>query len=118
MLKDLFASQWDSDVDSNSDSELESDSDLGNSSSSLVSSCESITHESLSGKFEIILHQQKLLGIAHQLWPAATLLCNYLERNLLSLYPDQSIFNILELGAGTGLCGLFLGKAIFTTLQL
>lgn len=53
------------------------------------------------------------LGIAHQLWPVAKLMCNYLDENshLLSKHTGGSI-NILELGAGVGLCGLFATAAL------
>ena len=55
----------------------------------------------------IILREQKAKGIAHQLWPAARSLLQYLEENINEFIPDPSKTVVLELGAGIGLCGLF-----------
>jgi predicted nicotinamide N-methyase len=65
-------------------------------------------YHSISKLFTISLHQQRKKGIAHQLWPAATHLSQYIESNVHKLYPNCRPENtgILELGAGIGLCGL------------
>lgn len=71
-----------------------------------------VVHASISGEVSIRLLQQKRRGIAHQLWPAATHLCNYLEAHqdaLLAPHGGLASTRILELGAGIGLVGLFLG---------
>jgi len=124
MLKSLFAT----DSDSDSSSQDSDHDDIGllpalsenisiNSSNSNSSSTtvvpvndDYLFYTSSSGQISIKLRQQKQLGIAHQLWPAASFLCHYLETNLYTLYPSQSSFNILELGAGIGLAGVFVSK--------
>ena len=71
-----------------------------------------VVHNSISGEVSIRLQQQKRRGIAHQLWPAATHLCNYLEAHqdaLLAPHGGLARARVLELGAGIGLVGLFLG---------
>lgn len=64
-------------------------------------------YTSLSG-ITVRLHQERVRGIAHQLWPASIALVEYMERNLDTLFPagirEQAF---VELGAGIGLCGLF-----------
>ena len=108
MLRSMFASPSDSD-DSSDDEEGNSNNE--NINSEIVSD-KDIKHTSINGNTVICLKQNKLLGIAHQLWPAATLLCDYLEANMHTLYPNNTSnnMNILELGAGIGLCGIFLAK--------
>lgn len=110
MLKSLFAS---SDSDSDSDSDKSVHQDIENSNileNNSTNNDEYLDYTSSNGQITIKLKQQKQLGIAHQLWPAASFLCRYLETNLNSLYPTQSSFNVLELGAGLGLCGIFISK--------
>lgn len=53
----------------------------------------------------LVLHQRVRKGIAHQLWPAATFLCKYLEAHRDEVFPNGRC-RVLELGAGIGLCGL------------
>lgn len=97
-------------------------------------------YRSIHNTFEILLHQEKWKGIAHQLWPAATFLSHYLEQNWDTIrsstnndnssYNSSSsssgssttsssngnsmdqhdLINIIELGAGIGLCGLVCSK--------
>lgn len=58
---------------------------------------------------DITIETNKKHGIAYQLWPASYLLCNYLQTNLQNIIStplEQT--DILELGAGVGLCGIFL----------
>ena len=65
-------------------------------------------YESAETGITIRLHQDRVRGIAHQLWPAALILVKYLERSHTSLFPrgiSQECF--IELGAGIGLVGLF-----------
>lgn len=54
--------------------------------------------------------QKKQLGIAFQLWPAATLLIDFLVQNPELLQNGTKQLNILELGAGLGVTGMFLAK--------
>eukprot|EP01032_Pedospumella_encystans_P013830 gene13830-15905_t len=73
--------------------------------------------DSLSSKIEIVLIERKHLGIAHQLWPAAGFLCEFFLKHKswlqteckISCTEDQPTLNVLELGAGIGLCGMYLG---------
>jgi predicted nicotinamide N-methyase len=72
----------------------------------------------------IVVQQKRRQGIAHQLWPAATFLCRYLEQNMHVLTESgKPLCDItaIELGAGLGLTGLFaaglgLGSVILTDL--
>jgi predicted nicotinamide N-methyase len=82
-------------------------------------------YHSISNLFTISLHQQRKKGIAHQLWPAATHLSQFIESNVHKLYPNCRPENtgILELGAGIGLCGLVCSalkfkKVIVTDLPI
>ncbi len=56
-------------------------------------------------------------GIAHQLWPAAEFFCDFWERQheglLLQLCGGEA-YDILELGAGIGLCGMFVASITST----
>lgn len=68
-------------------------------------------YSSSSGRITIDMYEEKLLGIAHQLWPAAKFMCSFLENQPQVLLDyNKSEFNVLELGAGVGLCGLFISK--------
>ena len=95
-------------------------------------------YHSNNALFTISMLQQKRKGIAHQLWPAATFLSRYLETNLDNLcrtcrigdnsdnsddigitgntIPENT--NILELGAGIGLCGLVCSALKFKKVIL
>ena len=67
--------------------------------------------ESSRGSFEVKLFQQKIKGIAHQLWPAATHMCRYIDANLDSVFSAHGGVErtrVIELGAGIGLVGLYL----------
>jgi predicted nicotinamide N-methyase len=70
---------------------------------------EELTHR---GQFaEIHLFQQKSRGIAYQLWPAATHLCNYIDGNTQAVFePHGGVeqARVVELGAGIGLVGLYV----------
>jgi len=55
---------------------------------------------------------RKYLGIAHQLWPAAVLLCDYIGDHpdfLVDLIAEHPL-HVVELGSGIGLCGLFVAS--------
>lgn len=89
---------------------------------------------------EIVLIERKHLGIAHQLWPAAGFLCDFFVKNesllqstalaktITARADSQSSTEcalklcILELGAGIGLCGMFIAammnKKIATSVIL
>ena len=73
------------------------------------------------------LYQEREKGIAFQLWPAAALLCAYIDENTDILTPYQtkkeSDGPIIELGAGVGLCGLYVAaygcdRVIITDLDV
>ena len=80
--------------------------------------------ETPRGTIEVKLLQQRLKGIAHQLWPAASLLCRYVDANLDSVFSAHGGIDrcrVLELGAGVGLVGVYLSllgckKVILTDL--
>jgi protein N-lysine methyltransferase METTL21C len=56
------------------------------------------------------IETNRIKGIAHQLWPASYLLCDYLETHLKNIFKDSSEnVDIIELGAGVGLSGIALG---------
>jgi hypothetical protein len=94
MLRAIFSQESDSVCSSNSD-EIADSNDLSTSPTNNTE-IDFLYHYSLDKQKIIMLKQNKILGIAHQLWPAATLLCNYIETNLNVLYPDCEL-NILEL---------------------
>jgi hypothetical protein len=57
--------------------------------------------------------ENKSMGIAHQLWPAASFLGDFIAENpkiLQGHVESCSRINLIELGAGLGLSGLFLAK--------
>jgi hypothetical protein len=73
----------------------------------------------LDDSIQVDLIQRKSLGIAFQLWPAASLLAEYFIQNpdkLLITQPSEirvsetAHINIIELGAGLGLTGMYLAK--------
>jgi predicted nicotinamide N-methyase len=57
--------------------------------------------------YSFSVFQNKKLGIAHQLWPAASRLCNFFQRNP-HLIDHHKNSTVIELGAGIGLCGMTL----------
>jgi len=76
---------------------------------------------------EVVLIERKHLGIAHQLWPAAGFLCEFFLKHKTWLQTECSIEHtgesngskpplaVLELGAGIGLCGMYLGALMQQT---
>ena len=127
MFKSLFGaiqSDSDSDSDLGDNDNIDNDNLIGENElcGIDIQNNDSITHISKNGSHKVILKQEKKKGIAHQLWPAATLLCDYLEENILTLFPhlisensnssSSKSFNILELGSGIGLCGIFMSKLL------
>lgn len=81
--------------------------------------------ESARGAFEVRVYQHRIKGIAHQLWPAATHLCRYIDTNLDSVFSAHGGVEgarVIELGAGVGLVGVYLSalgcrRVILTDLQ-
>ena len=121
-LKALFhGSSSESDV---SDSEL---AEEGKSSGNVEKDARTevvseITIEGASLKsVEIKLAQRRVLGIAHQLWPAAVSLCKLIADTPSVVFRDRAPENyvVLELGAGVGLVGLFMSalgcRQVFVT---
>lgn len=64
-----------------------------------------------SNRINILLKQNATKGIAFQLWPAAEFLCNYFDENYQNLI-ENDCESIIELGAGIGLCGIYLAKLL------
>jgi hypothetical protein len=66
----------------------------------------------------VAIRERKILGIAHQLWPAAGYLCDYLLSHPDILFDESNIdeqsilannpVQVIELGAGLGLTGIYL----------
>lgn len=73
---------------------------------------------SIAEHVETFMVERKHLGIAHQLWPAAKFLCEYFHKNPheLKAAADTTqtppVLNIIELGAGIGLCGMFVAQML------
>lgn len=66
-------------------------------------------HSSQYFNTDITIETSKVKGIAHQLWPAAYLLCNYLEVYHRIYFNSPSTTSVVELGAGVGLGGILAG---------
>lgn len=73
---------------------------------------EIISYISSELEITVILNERKALGIAHQLWPAAIFLCDYIEKHPDFFLQCNPVAEIVELGAGIGLCGTFLSLLI------
>ena len=94
-------------------------------------------HVSMNGNIQIDLNHDSKRGIAFQLWPAASYLCNHIEQNYENIHTmikaktgaasssssssssdgTKYPLNVLELGAGIGLVGIFCGS-LFTTSHI
>eukprot|EP00981_Chlorochromonas_danica_P002327 scaffold448_cov135-Ochromonas_danica.AAC.2 len=64
-----------------------------------------------SGK-EIVVNERRKKGIAHQLWPAAEYLAEYIISHKNDIFDCRRPYLMVELGAGLGLTGLFLCNAL------
>lgn len=138
----LFGGSNDSDADDSSSDEEASHAVHQKGSNSDVTNATKIevtqpySYKSQNSTIEINLQENKQAGIAHQVWPAAEFLSSeweknrngkwakYYGRNDDNLDPKEDI-NIVELGAGVGLCGMFMaalpgpptiGKVVVTDL--
>ena len=148
VFKSLFGQNSDSEESSSSSDDSDDNYNLDSSANDLMQKCQEEPHHEnalvidgegcsyyqtvVNGELHplrISIREKKILGIAHQLWPAAGYLCDY-----LLAHPEQIIFpldkhrligehyyqvDLLEIGAGLGLTGIYLG-AFFntnTTLQ-
>jgi hypothetical protein len=107
-IKRLFRTSSDSSVDSVDIKEV-----------TTTSNEEKSVFNSKKYNIEVLLWERKILGIAHQLWPAANFLCDYMEESMFKHVDVQSLssestgnLNILELGAGVGLCGIFIAALL------
>lgn len=72
-----------------------------------------VFRSTLFPNYPIQILERKSLGIAHQLWPAASFLGDYIAANshvLSSIVKDSEKIDLIELGAGLGLSGLFLAN--------
>ena len=77
-------------------------------------------YRSVKDAFTVYYQQQRKKGIAHQLWPAAIILSKYIEENIQNVFGSSGpeSVNILELGAGIGLCGLVCSALNFKKVIL
>lgn len=133
VLKNIFRTDSDSDSDSDSDidrdSTNESDEDRDDKSTVKsrvdipdlvrdpvsVEDCNHVSenivqYTSPKSSQSIKLHQNAVLGIAYQLWPAANILCDYLDEHGCNILSETLSESVIELGAGIGLCGIFVKK--------
>jgi predicted nicotinamide N-methyase len=119
MLRNIFGVHSESDSDVSDHEELEGSSGGGSHGADGEEELRAggvcgatgaqVVHKFLDqAKAPIVLKQSPERGIAHQLWPAASFLCNYIEENAEQL--NISTTACLELGAGIGLCGIFMAK--------
>ena len=114
---------------SSSDSSSEEENEISNEGMQDGNNDNTAVHISLNSNIKIELNHDSKRGIAFQLWPAASYLCNYIEANYDNIHemittkacipPSSSAktkypLNILELGAGIGLVGIFCAS-IFNT---
>jgi predicted nicotinamide N-methyase len=89
-----------------------------------ISTIEGEMDGDVSRRVEILLLERKQLGIAHQLWPAAKFLCEYFHKhpNVLTdcaIASDGKLhMPVLELGAGIGLCGMFIAPLLQNTHEV
>jgi len=102
------------------------DSENGNKNDNGEEITEEVRELKLSSHSGHVIRQveNKRKGIGFQLWPAAYFLCDYIS-NLKETKTEETIFQkpieqmtFLELGAGTGLCGLYfaaLGAQVILT---
>ena len=135
MFKNMFGGS-DSDSDSDTGSEKEHRDSMTNTlaptsiEDTATADTDVEVYKSIHNTFEVLLHQEKRKGIAHQLWPAATFLSHYLEQNWDTICSNANngssssssgdsngsstdqhdLINVIELGAGIGLCGLVCSK--------
>jgi predicted nicotinamide N-methyase len=122
-LRSLFATESDSESDS-SNSSIASTKVMSNSIDYLnINENDFVYYNStLFPSLSIKLEQEKVKGIAHQLWPAAIFMCDYFEQMGLSQLANIQSTNVVELGSGIGLGGLFLAlcgcrQVILTDLE-
>lgn len=108
LLVDMFRDSDDESVISvysNEDNDISSSTVLSND----VGASNLVIYTSIVSKIVIQVHQNKVLGISTQLWPAASFLSDYLDSNS-TLLNNQKL--IIELGSGIGLVGIFLSKLL------
>jgi len=56
--------------------------------------------------FDALLHCESIDLTGHKIWESCVMLCEYLS----TVYNRQDKFDILELGSGTGVAGIYLAK--------
>ena len=127
VLKNLFKTDSDSENESSVDEKEDEEETrmINMSEPSLSPPSSSSTFTSSTSGITVSVYEEKHRGIAFQLWPAARLLCNYIdehkdEQDISSHTSSNGV--IIELGAGIGLCGLYLsacgaGHVIITDLK-
>lgn len=124
--KNVLSSIFGTGSDSEDSEEEEEVQDTGVPSSSLEAknTSEDVAISMFTSKhcetFQVKYHERKALGIAHQLWPAASLLTDFLLSNPQHLHSNHSDDNtdldMLELGAGLGLTSIYLA-AYFNRIE-
>ena len=111
VLRGMFATSDDSSDDESISSNSYDNIDVLQCLREQIEDTGIIYYESPISGIRITLRQNKLMGIAHQLWPAAKLLCQFLESHKIDFFSHPAS-SVIELGAGIGLCGLYSAVAL------